>query len=75
MAVSVASLLYTVVIAKQKHDTHAAYLLGYGVIIPFWILSPLYLIRAFGMTNTVFRFVMGTIPTLALFRTLEGTYL
>ena len=67
-----ASLLYNSVISTKKHDTHIAYLLGYGVVMPFLIFSPMYFIQSFGITNTVFRFIMATMPVLAFFRTLEG---
>lgn len=67
-------ILFTFVIVPKKQNTSFAYLLGFGVIIPFWILSPMPLIRFFNLRNKVFRFVFGTIPTLTIFRTLEGAY-
>ncbi|CAB9507618.1 long-chain-alcohol O-fatty-acyltransferase [Seminavis robusta] len=71
VAATVACVLYQTVIVPKQHDTSMAYLLGYGVIIPFWILSPMYVIQTLHVTNTVFRFCMGTVPILSMFRTME----
>ncbi|CAB9504739.1 long-chain-alcohol O-fatty-acyltransferase [Seminavis robusta] len=68
---AVARVLYQAVILPKRQDTSMAYLLGYGVIIPFWILSPMYIIQTLRITNKVFRFCMGTVPTLGIFRTME----
>ena len=74
IAVAVAAMLYILIVSKGKHDTTLAYLLGYGIFLPFWVLTPMYLIVTLGITNTVFRLVIGTIPTVTFFRTLEVMY-
>ena len=81
LAVGTAPLLYYAVVSPKNNHEDAppmtmtsSYLLGYGVVVPFWIFSPMYFIQTWGITNTVFRFIMGTIPILAFFRTLEGRF-
>ena len=45
MAVAVSWVLYESVVSKGRENTALAYLLGFGAIVPFWILSPMYLIK------------------------------
>jgi hypothetical protein len=72
VAAAMACLIFEVVIKPKKQGTNVAYLVGYGLIIPFWAIVPMYAIQTFQITNKVFRFIMGTVPSLAMFRTLEG---
>jgi hypothetical protein len=72
VAAAVACLIFELVIKPKKEDTSVAYLVGYGLIIPFWVIVPMYAIQTFQITNKVFRFIMGAVPSLAMFRTMEG---
>jgi hypothetical protein len=50
------------------------FLLGFGVILPFWLILPSYQLQLLNVRSRVMRFIIGAIvPTLSLFRTLEGT--
>ena len=57
----------------QKQGTSLAYLLGYGVILPFWLHVPHYGIELFDIRNKFMKFCFGAIiPTLGVFHTTEG---
>ena len=65
--------IYEIVIKRKRQDTIVAYLLGYGLILPFWIACPVYMIRLFDIRNFIFKFMVGVIvPTLSIFRSTEG---
>jgi hypothetical protein len=61
---------YTQIIQKPGSSR---YLLGYGVLIPLWIIVPRWQLHLFGVENMVINFCLsGIIPTLNIFHTMEG---
>ncbi|KAG7345046.1 membrane bound O-acyl transferase family protein [Nitzschia inconspicua] len=68
-------LLYKIIVEPKRSDTAAAMLLGWGIIIPFWIFYPVVLIHLLDIRNAIFKFVLGCIyPVLCIFRTTECMY-
>ena len=58
-----------------KGTSIIGYMLGWLVLLPFWIIAPSPMATAAGIDNIIIRFfVCGTTPTLAIFRTLEAMY-
>jgi hypothetical protein len=69
-------LIYTTIVKPKRYNTTFAYLLGYGVILPFLIVCPASIIRFFDVRNLIFKFCIGVItPTMSIFRATEGTSL
>jgi hypothetical protein len=58
----------------QRRRTPAAYLLGWGCIIPVIFLLPYQLIRYFDIHSTVIKMSMGTPVYIIVFRTIEAMY-
>lgn len=58
----------------QKRGTPAAFLTGYGFIIPFVIAMPYYLIKTIDLRNTCFMVCVASTPVLLTFRALEAMY-
>lgn len=57
----------------QRQGTPLAYLVGFGVIIPFWVTTPYYGLEIFDVRNKFMKFCCGGIlPTLGIFRTVAG---
>lgn len=57
----------------QKQGTSLAYLIGYGVILPFWLSVPYYGVELLDIRNKFMKFCFGAIvPTLGIFHTTEG---
>ena len=57
----------------QKPGTPLSYLLGYGAIMPFWLIIPYYGVEIFDIRNKFMKFCFGAIaPTLGIFHTTEG---
>jgi hypothetical protein len=68
-------VIYKAIIEPKRYDTPFSRLLGFGVLLPFWIVFPTILFQFLGIRNFLFKFVIGVItPTLSIFRTTEGTY-
>jgi len=68
-------ILYKTVIEPKQEGTTKAYLIGWGIVLPFWICCPFWLIWAFSIKNVLFIFVLGGAPAIAFFfRTLECIY-
>jgi hypothetical protein len=64
--------LYRTIIQPKRADTSVAFLIGLGVLLPFWVVWPMILIQQLDIRNTMFKFAVGCItPTLSIFRTLE----
>ncbi len=58
-----------------KGTSIVGYMLGWLVLLPFWIILPSPMSTAAGIDNIIIRFFCcGTTPTLAIFRTLEAMY-
>jgi hypothetical protein len=66
------NIIYKYVIQPRKVDTNFAYLVAYGLILPFWIISPTIFIRFFDIRHLIFKFMICIIPIISLFRTTEG---
>jgi hypothetical protein len=68
----VSIVTYTQIIQKPGSSRYT-YLLGYGVLIPLWIIVPRWQLHLFGVENMVINFCLsGIIPTLNIFHTMEG---
>ena len=71
VAACFAMLVYKVIIPNQR--TTMAYMVGYGLIIPFWCFFPAIIIQIFDIRNKMYRFAMSAVtPSLCVFRTTEG---
>lgn len=48
-------------------------MIGYGFIIPFWLMFPSVVVDFLDVRNKVFRFCIAAVtPSLCVFRTTEG---
>ena len=71
LAALTGAITYSFIIRRQ--GAYHSYLLGFGVLIPFWILAPFYGVELFDIRNKFMKFCFGAIvPTLGIFRTSEG---
>ena len=58
-------------VIKNKSSTH--YLVGFGIIIPFWIVLPSFELQVLDIQNKLINFCLAAIiPTMAIFQTTEG---
>lgn len=74
-AVLTAAITYHLIIAPKKTDTPTAYLLGYGLFLPFWISWPHFTVKILDNRNLVFKFIVGNlVPILVKFRLFEAIY-
>jgi len=65
--------IYSYVIEPKNTGTTFAYLFGYGLICPLWIVGSESLIHLFGVRNIFMRFVVGCmVPTKCIFTTSEA---
>ena len=65
--------LYKTVIQTKQERTPTAYLVGFGLIIPFWISWPILLFHIVDVKSAIFRFFVGAIaPIICSFRTIEA---
>jgi hypothetical protein len=56
-----------------KQGSTISYLIGFGFLIPLWIVLPFHLIEVLDLRNKVIKFaVAAVVPTLAIFKTTEG---
>mmetsp|Transcript_6282 Transcript_6282/g.15842 ORF Transcript_6282/g.15842 Transcript_6282/m.15842 type:complete len:472 (-) Transcript_6282:1247-2662(-) len=82
-----ACVLYKFVLVQPSHNDKSksisnlsttsatALLVGWGFVIPFWIIWPFVLCQLLDVRNILFRFCIGCItPTLSIFRTTETIY-
>lgn len=66
-------LVFYQVLPNKKTTT--AYLIGYGLIIPFWLWFPSTVIAFLDIRNKVFRFCVAAVtPSLCVFRTTEAMH-
>jgi len=73
LAAGFSQLVYYCVIPNTRKA--AAYMIGYGLIIPFWLWFPQEVIRYIDVRNKIFRFCIAAVtPSLCVFRTTEGTW-
>lgn len=74
VAVAFSVLVYKTIVRKQ--GTTLAYLMGFGLVIPFWVFFPSMVVDWMGVRNKLYRFCMAAVtPTLCVFRTTEGEIL
>ena len=70
-------ILYRYVIEPKLSATTTAYLIGFGLIIPFWVYFPFLVLSSYGngiidIRNNIFRFLVCCIsPVVCCFRTIE----
>jgi hypothetical protein len=67
-----AAIIYKFIIGQR--GTIQAYLLGWGVIVPFVLAFPFWLLETFDMRNKVVKISTGTIVMIVGFRCLEAMY-
>jgi hypothetical protein len=72
VAVAVPVVVYTWIV--QQRGSLSAYLVGYGVVCPFLLYVPFYLIHFLDLRNTAFQLASAAGQTLLVFRTLEAMY-
>ena len=71
-----AVIIYHLVIEPKRCNTTSATLLGFGLILPFWIwICPFRIAQSFQIHHLLMKFCVGSItPTLCIFRTMEAIY-
>ena len=75
VAAGVGFFLYKTIIQPKQERTLQAYLIGWGLIVPFWISWPVWLLSVVDVRNAIFRFLVGGIaPIICCFRTTEAIY-
>jgi hypothetical protein len=67
-----AAIIYKFIIGQR--GTVQAYLLGWGVIIPFVLAFPYWLLETFDMRNKIIKLATSTIFTTVGFRCIEAMY-
>ena len=68
-------ILYKVVVKPKQYDTTSARILGFGVLLPFWITWPTTIYKLLDVQNLVFKFIVGGLtPTIMLFRISEVVF-
>jgi len=73
VAVAFSVLVYRMIVKKQ--GTAVAYLVGFGLVIPFWVFFPSMVVDWMGVRNKLYRFCMAAVtPSLCVFRTTEAMY-
>lgn len=71
VAVAFSVLVYKTIVRRQ--GSTLAYLVGFGLVIPFWVFFPSMVVDRMGVRNKLYRFCMAAVtPTLCVFRTTEG---
>lgn len=71
LAALTAAITYLYIVKRQ--GTPLSYLLGYGVMMPFWLIVPYYGVELFDIRNKFMKFSFGAVaPTLGIFHTTEG---
>jgi hypothetical protein len=68
---------YAAIIHKfiiQRRGTTAAYLIGYGVVIPTVLQIPYTVLDLFDLQNKTLKMSMVTLPTIVFFRVFEAMY-
>lgn len=74
VAVAFSVLVYKTIVRRQ--GSTLAYLVGFGLVIPFWVFFPSMVVDWMGVRNKLYRFCMAAVtPTLCVFRTTEGKML
>ena len=72
-AAFVGLFLYKTVIEPKRERTSTAYLIGFGLILPFWVSWPVLLFNIIDVRSAIFRFLVGGIaPIICSFRTVEA---
>lgn len=75
VAAGVGFLLYKTIMEPKQERTLQAYLVGWGLIVPFWISWPVWLLSVLDVRNALFRFLVGSMaPIICCFRTTEAIY-
>lgn len=72
---SIWTFVYIIQPRQKEKTTFSHFLIGYGFLIPLWLVLPRLQLHAFGIHNMVINFCLsGIIPTLNIFHTMEGKY-
>lgn len=72
VAAATGFFLYHTIVRPKRADTSFAILLGFGAVLPFWLIWPIVLTRQLDTRNAMFKFAIGCVtPTLSMFRTTE----
>lgn len=66
-------VIYRVIIRPQDFESLKTMMLVYGIIVPFWLVMPVYFLRIIGIRNLLMRFATGClVPIVSMFRATEG---
>jgi len=73
LAALIGLALYQTVVLTKTTNTLQAYLIGLGIVVPFWMMVwPLQFLKLVTLDNAIFRFLVGGIaPIVCAFRTIE----
>jgi len=75
VAAIIGLILYWTIIQPKQTETTKAYLIGWGLIIPFWIVYPFIFCHYLDIKNNIFKFLVGGVaPIACFFRTTECIY-
>lgn len=74
IAAMVGLVLYHTVIKPKQEGTIQAYMVGWGIILPFWAAFSFFFLSVMDVRNMVFKFMTGCITILCFFRTTESIY-
>lgn len=75
LAAMIAVFLSSPHIVSSRAKRWTKYIVGYGVVIPLWLLLPRYQLQSLDIRNMVMNFCLsGIIPTLQIFHTMEAMY-
>ncbi|VEU37554.1 unnamed protein product [Pseudo-nitzschia multistriata] len=64
-------LLHHAVIKPKQEGTTKAYLVGWGIVLPFWSVFSFLVVEIFDARNMIFKFMMGCFTVVYFFRTIE----
>ena len=75
IAVGVGCILYQYCVKPEMQFTTQSYLVGYGLILPFWLVFPSVTSHYFGVYNKIARFTLTTVVTcICSFRTIAAIH-
>jgi hypothetical protein len=70
-----AAITYHYIVGPKQYDTTRAYILVYGMLLPFWLAWPFLVNPLLDCRNLTFKFIVGgVVPTVVEFRLLEAIH-
>uniref|UniRef100_A0A7S4AI18 Wax synthase domain-containing protein n=1 Tax=Pseudo-nitzschia australis TaxID=44445 RepID=A0A7S4AI18_9STRA len=71
MGAVVGLVLYHTVIKPKQEGTSQAYMIGWGIVLPFWFFFSFLSVAMIDIRNFLFKFIMGCVTVVCFFRTIE----